>query len=104
MTNFQLMRGQPPSNYEAVSDQQTTANGASTEESAVNLQDSTGSRIWCPDEIALKPIKNNDQLLDGENCKRQCQCFAFEKENLLTTSFVSSRAVCVSNLNIPPTP
>jgi hypothetical protein len=70
MATFQLMRGQPPTSYEAVSDQQTAANGASTEGSAVNLQDSTGSRIWCPDEIALKPIKINDQLLEGENCKR----------------------------------
>lgn len=91
------MRGQPPTSYEAVSDQPATGNGAGTDEgSAVNLQDSTGSRIWCPDEIPLKPIKFNDQLTEGDNCKRPYQCFAFEKENFLTTSFVSSREQCMS--------
>ncbi|CAB3377428.1 Hypothetical predicted protein [Cloeon dipterum] len=59
-----LMKGQNPSNYEAVSSEgPNAANGTSQEGSAVNLQDSTGSRIWCPDDIALKPIKNNESQL-----------------------------------------
>jgi hypothetical protein len=64
------MKGQTPTNYEAVSDQQAGVNGTSNEGSAINLQDSTGSRIWCPDEIALKPIKSIEQL-EVEHCKRQ---------------------------------